>query len=292
VVLVGLLGLVAIGSAGHSKVDIGERRPYYAFADTVGSLLLVVLALGVVAGVWMVIAGRDYLVAQRLAKKKRWSRSLLAFGILALVLLLPFARGLRPAHPSRREPRLAQPTASVGGGTRTTAAAYKPRFATTPVLIVLGLAGGAVVAAYVAYRPRRREPGTKGEEASSALTLADVLGDTLDDLRAEPDPRRAVIAAYARLESTLGAFGLPRRAAEAPDEYLHRIFVDLGVHSGFARELTQLFAQAKFSQHTVDRAMKEKAIQLLVTIRTGLRDADVRAAHQALIRTTRPRTAS
>jgi hypothetical protein len=290
--LVGLLGLVAIGSAGHSKVDIGGRRPYYAFADTLGSLLLVLLALGLVAGVWMVIAGRDYLVAQRLTKKRRWWGSLLAIGIVAIVLVLPFARGLRPTHPSQRQPRLAPPAAPVGSGTRTPAAAYEPRFATTPVLVVLGLAGGATLAVYLAYRPRRRARETIGEEASSAFTLADVLGDTLDDLRAERDPRRAVIAAYARLESTLGAFGLARRAAEAPDEYLHRIFVDLGVNSRFARELTQLFAQAKFSQHTVDRAMKEKAIQLLVTIRTGLRDADERAAHQAMIRTAPPWTAS
>ena len=293
VVFVGLLGLVSIGSAGHSTVDLGGHRPYYAFADTIGSLVLVVLALGVVAGAWLVIAGRDYLVAQRLTKKKkRWWRSLLVVGIVALVALLPFARGLRPSHASQRPPRLAAPNAPRGIGTRTTTTAYEARFATTPVLLVLGLAGAAALAAYLAYRSRRRAFGTAGDDATPGPTLADVLGDTLDDLRAEPDPRRAVIAAYARLERTLGAFGLPRRAAEAPDEYLHRIFVDLGVNSRFARELTQLFERAKFSQHTIDQAMKERAIQLLVTIRTGLRDEDERAEHRASIVTASPRIAS
>ena len=60
-------------------------------------------------------------------------------------------------------------------------------------------------------------------------TLADVLDETLDDLRAETDPRRAVIAAYARMERALAAYGLPRSPAEAPDEYLQRIFADLEV---------------------------------------------------------------
>ena len=50
--------------------------------------------------------------------------------------------------------------------------------------------------------------------------LADVLEETIDDLRAEADPRRAVIAAYARMERALAAAGLPRSPAEAPDEYL------------------------------------------------------------------------
>jgi hypothetical protein len=270
-------------------VSVGGHRPYHAVADTVGSLVLVMLVIGIAVVAWTVISGRDYLAAQRLTKKRRWWRSLLAFGMVALLLLLPFARGLRPGHPSQQRPNPAPPTAPAGSRTQTTAAAYEPHFATTPVLVVLGLVGGAALAAYLARR--RRALGLPEDDPAVALTLADVLGDTLDDLRAEPDPRRAVIAAYARLERTLGAFGLPRRAAEAPDEYVHRIFVDLGVNSRFARKLTQLFARAKFSQHHVDRAMKEEAIQLLVTIRTGLREAGESKEQGTVIDTTSPWTA-
>ena len=46
-----------------------------------------------------------------------------------------------------------------------------------------------------------------------------MLDETLDDLRAEADPRRAIIAAYARLERVLAANGVPR-TAETSDEYL------------------------------------------------------------------------
>ena len=292
VALVGLLGLVAIGSAGHTRVDLGGRRSSYLVVDTVVSLVLVMLVLGVIVAAYVVISQREYLAAQRFTKRKR--RPLIAVGltlVLVLVLLLLSLRGVLHVHARQRPPSPASP-AATGGSTRPTANAYKPRFATTPVLLVLGFTASVALAAYLAHRARRRDVGPPDDEASLALTLADVLGDTLDDLRAEPDPRRAVIAAYARLERTLGAFGLPRRAAEAPDEYLHRIFVDLEVNSRFARRLTQLFARAKFSQHSVDQAMKGEAIQLLETIRTGLREADQRAREQrASIETTSPRTA-
>ncbi len=270
--LVGLLVLVAIGSAGHTPVDVGGRRPSYVVADTIVSLVLVVLVLGAFVAVWAVIAQRDHLAAQRLTRRR--GRPIVVVGVaLVLVALTLLARGVLHANGVQRPPR-PQPPAASGTDPGTPAEAYKPRFATTPVLLVLGLSASVAVAAYLAYRPRRRS--RTGLDASWALTLADVLADTLDDLRAEPDPRRAVIAAYARLEHTLGAFGLPRRAAEGPDEYVQRIFVDLGVSSRFARRLTQLFARAKFSQHAVEQTMKDEAIDLLEAIRTALGEADDR----------------
>lgn len=275
--LVGLLGLIAIGSSGHMQIAVGGRRPSYLVIDTIVSLVLVMLVVGVVVGAYVVFSQRDYLVAQRLARPR--PRPFIAVGVaLALVLILLTARNV--LHVQRSQPAQSpSPSSATQNRTPAATADYKPRFATTSVLLVLGFAASVALAGYLAHRQRQRARPL-GDETSLALTLADVLGDTLDDLRAEPDPRRAVIAAYARLERTLGAFGLPRAAAEAPDEYLHRIFVDLEVNSRFAERLTQLFAHAKFSQHTVDQAMKEEAIQLLERIRNGLREADERARDQ------------
>ena len=104
-----------------------------------------------------------------------------------------------------------------------------------------------------------------------AEQLAVVLDETLDDLRAEPDPRRAIIAAYARLERVLAANGVPRRAAETSDEYLPRVLHDLALDSGAVERLTALFTRAKFSQHEVDTAMKEEAIDALEQVRDELR---------------------
>ena len=53
------------------------------------------------------------------------------------------------------------------------------------------------------------------------------LDEAIDDLRRDPDPRRAVIAAYARMEQALTLYGCPRRPSEAPYEYLSRVARDL-----------------------------------------------------------------
>jgi hypothetical protein len=100
--------------------------------------------------------------------------------------------------------------------------------------------------------------------------LDEVLADSLDDLRADPDPRSAVIRAYARMERTFAAYGVPRDEAEAPLEYMARALDRLSVSAFSVRRLTQLFSRAKFSPHEVDAAMKDEAIEALVGLRAEL----------------------
>ena len=94
------------------------------------------------------------------------------------------------------------------------------------MLVVVALAA-AGIAAYVLASRRRR--ARRRPRAPAAEQVAETLGGHLDDLRSEPDPRRAVIAAYARLERALAASGLPRRPAETPEEYVARILDELEV---------------------------------------------------------------
>jgi hypothetical protein len=101
-----------------------------------------------------------------------------------------------------------------------------------------------------------------------------VLDESRDDLRSERDPRRAVIAAYARMERTLASAGFPRSVAEAPLEYLGRILRDLLHTSADAvSKLTALFERAKFSHHEIHAGMKDEAIDALVSVRDELRAA-------------------
>ena len=138
----------------------------------------------------------------------------------------------------------------------------------------------AVVALYLSHRARRRRLDPLPE--ALLPVLADVLDETLDDLRAEADPRRAVIAAYARMERALGAYGLPRSPSEAPDEYLQRIFADLEVSRLSTSRLTALFSWAKFSGHDVAPEMKQEAIEALEAVREELRAAEILAEHERL----------
>jgi 4-amino-4-deoxy-L-arabinose transferase-like glycosyltransferase len=142
---------------------------------------------------------------------------------------------------------------------------------------VFAAAGGLLVLGICIYTARRRSDARRRLEGQAAATaLSAALDDSLDDLRAERDPRRAVIAAYARMERALEAQGLPRRRSEAPLEYLARVLRKLRVRSSAVLALTELFERAKFSLHQIDVEMKEEAIGALIAVRDDLR-ADAEA---------------
>ena len=133
--------------------------------------------------------------------------------------------------------------------------------------------GGAFVvavagSAYAARLLMRNAPDVRTEDPAEAV--AQILGETLDDLRNERDPRRAVIAAYARMEHALAAYGIPRRRSEAPSEYLSRALEELSASASSAARLTRLFEWARFSDHPVEPGMKEEAIEALEVVRAEL----------------------
>ena len=135
------------------------------------------------------------------------------------------------------------------------------------VAIVAGLLAAAGVAAFALRKPKpRKEWSFRSHEE-----LAFALDESLDDLRTEPDLRRAIIAAYARMERTLAGAGIPRRASEAPLEYLARALTELDASAGAVTRLTDLFEWAKFSQHEPDERMRADAVDALEAIRDELR---------------------
>lgn len=292
--VLGLLAAVAIASTGDTPVGgSGVRRPADRLTDVAVSLVLV----AVVAGAPLVLLllffrrhAQQELQRLGLARRRGPLGTILALAVLGAFLVgwLVFASG----GDDRRSPQVprvaAAPTAAEDASRGEQP--YRPRFDTTAVLVVLGIGAAATLAAALSYRARRRALGS-GDEPG--LALEDVLEETLDDLRAEPDPRRAVIAAYARLERALGAYGLPRRRAEAPVEYLRRVLAELEVGRHSVERLTALFARAKFSRHAIGAATKEEAIAALETVREELRGARARAeAERAAAAAARARAAA
>ena len=151
--------------------------------------------------------------------------------------------GIRPGRESHRH----IPWLAAGSGT---------------ALVLLAAAAAVVVA-----RRRRRRPEPP---PTAPADVVQVLDDTLDDLRREGDPRRAVIAAYARMERVLARHDLGRHPFEAPFEYLARVLSALQASRSSARRLTDLFERAKFSHHAVGESMKSEAIAALLTLRSEL----------------------
>lgn len=137
---------------------------------------------------------------------------------------------------------------------------------TIALVIIIAL---AVVSAVVMIRLRmqddRTDPGPDSRQASTVAAVA----LSLDALRAEPDPRRAVIKAYAAMEVSLSGAGLGRRRSEAPVEYLVRVLAAPTSTADELRTITSLFQHAKFSRHAVDEAMRGQAIGALERIRVA-----------------------
>jgi len=136
------------------------------------------------------------------------------------------------------------------------------------IAVVLVLVAGSAVL-LLAGRGAKRAPRPWRLRSQEAVSLA--LDESLDDLRNEPDLRRAIIAAYARMERALAAGGIPRRPSEAPFEYVERALGELATSAESARRLTDLFEWAKFSQHEPGPAMRDDAIDALVAVRDELR---------------------
>jgi hypothetical protein len=137
------------------------------------------------------------------------------------------------------------------------------------VAVVLALAGGTVIL-LLASRSARRAPGLPRLRREEIVSLA--LDESLDDLRNDPDLRRAIIAAYARMEGVLAGVGLPRNPSEAPFEYMERALESLDTSAAAAERLTALFEWAKFSQHEPGPEMRDDAIAALVAVRDELRE--------------------
>jgi hypothetical protein len=193
--------------------------------------------------------------------------------VLALELVV-----IRHLHWKIHMPR-AQPPEQAGGqrvGSQghdngTSAATRTLHFRWGELFVILGLllVAGAILAVWLRSREEPEEPETAPE------VLAAALDESLDDLRNDPDLRRAIIAAYARMEAALGAAGIPRDPAEAPLESVERALLSLDTSAGSVRTLTDLFEWARFSDHEPEPSMRDDAIDALVAVRDELRATEL-----------------
>jgi hypothetical protein len=136
-----------------------------------------------------------------------------------------------------------------------------------PIWLAVG-AGG--VLALVGVASRRRSAAVPAHQADDTEVVLQILDDSADDLAATADPRRAVIAAYARLLGGLQDVGAGRRPAEAPFEYATRVLGQLGVRPAPLQRLTMLFAEARFSAHEITESDRTSALDALADARDDL----------------------
>jgi hypothetical protein len=265
--------LVLAGAASHGRpLRPGSGSgPTATFFDYVATTMLL---FAVATAVVVVIALRTARAGHGPPRRGRWNlvSALLYFAASLLLAYLISTNTFIHRLQHAAQQQSAQPQA--GGEVRTTPTQPKhlrdARIRWNEVAIVLVVVGG--VGLYLLLsRPERRALRTVRR---SRRALADALDESLDDLRRDPDVRRAIIAAYARMERALAFAGLPRAPAEAPYEYLERSLVELDASAAAAGHLTGLFERAKFSQHEPAESMRDEAIDALVAVRDELRRPD------------------
>jgi hypothetical protein len=267
-----LLGVVAFatrsGFGGSSKATPTPGYVSYAFT---AFLILFVLMIPIAAYVF-VIQAREGEVARKSFKKRLLQNVLtvaffgvLAFGVLYLKrhhghIFNLNLKGLSNLGPKKHAHR--------GGPV----SRFEPTFEWPVLAVALVALVVGVVFAYVGHRRRKLRTAVPLDPTVTEDFVA-TISDAIGDLEAEPDARRAVIAAYARMEGVLGRHGLRRKPSETPVEYLGRILGGLTSRADAVARLTGLFEEAKFSRHEIDDPMKSDAIEALRAIRNDLQEA-------------------
>jgi hypothetical protein len=268
--LLALLGVVAfasrsgLGHQSHAKPTPGYLN--YAFT----AFLIVFVLMIPIAAYAFILQARE----GEVARKSYRQRTLESIGMLFFFACLAFVViYLKRHHHHFLSINLHGINAKkrLHGNHNGTPAAIEPHFEYTVLWIALaGIAIGGAWFYYVWRTRKKRTAVPLDLEQTVVEDFAASIGDAIDDLESELDARRAVIAAYARMETVLARNGLQRRPSETPVEYLRRILLGLTSRGGSVSRLTELFEQAKFSRHPIDASMKQDAIAALREIRDDL----------------------
>ena len=221
----------------------------------------------------------------------------LGAGMIAVAVTIPV--GLRQHLFSR--PTGAQPGQVTAGVPAPSATAPERRFSfhllgihlhpTTGLLyglLALVFLGGAMLRVWWV---RQNRPPSRMRGAYHYLAIAPDSQDLLEvvesgrsALRAVDDARAAIIACYVAMEASLDEHGAARVIADTPDELLTRATAMGIVRGTAAARLTELFYEARFSSHPMDRGHRDAAGQALAELAAELAEAQA-----ARIQTSRSR---
>ena len=270
------LVLVALAARSYQPfrgdVTGADRTASTTFLDSALTVVLVLAAVLALILVWVQVWAR---ISPQGRRDESVYSSLLVFLLFMGLVVFVGYRGLlkldrpRPNTPTAEVPFAGRQPIQPGQPVPEEEPDRSPRVVWPLAIGIGGVIVAAIIIAVLADRRRRRSDALTPEQLNE---LVDALDDAIEDLRRHPDPRRAVVAAYARMEQALSYYGLPRRPSETPYEYLARVARELDAEAPVA-ELTDLFEEAKFSEHSVDEAMRGRAIDALSTVRREVRAA-------------------
>ena len=136
-------------------------------------------------------------------------------------------------------------------------------------LAVMAGLGALGLALWSALGDRLVPDGPDADSAMPAVPLVTAVEESLDDLRAEGDPRRAIVRCYARFERVAADSGLERRPWLTPTEFMREVLARLSLPRAAVPTLTGLFELARFSHHPLGPPERDRAVDALHEIRSA-----------------------
>ncbi|MDX6486520.1 MAG: hypothetical protein QOF43_1673 [Gaiellaceae bacterium] len=266
--VVGLLVVAGVASHGRPLSGGRGRGPTAPFFDYVATTLIVfaIAIVGIV--VYALCTERSSWVRAERRRTSLLSGLIAIAGAILLSLLIlhsGFEKRLQKAAGNLSKQPAAQGRDAIPGGKNVRNA----RIRWDEIAVVAVLVGGTAIVLFARRNTKRTLRPLRF--ARREAIVSDALDDSLEDLQNDPDLRRAIIAAYARMEAALARAGLPRHPSEAPFEYVERALGTLDLDLAAVERLTSLFEWAKFSQHEPGPEMRDEAITALVAVRDELR---------------------
>ena len=265
-----LVGLVALSSGGG---DWPVRPPSRLLVDVPRGLVM----LSVVTACASMIAFFAFLLAlARHHGKDREVRSALRALLLLPVVALAVALALRNTpleqiflnlHPPEGLPGFDD---VLGADARATALPFVG--VALGLAVLLGALGSLALVVWLALGDRLKE-WLGARPAAGADPLAGAVEESLDDLRLEPDVRRAILRCYRRFELVLARSHVPRRPWQTATEFMAEALGRLPLPPDAVRQLTRLFEIARFSSEPLGAADRDAAWEALERIRSSLEQA-------------------
>jgi Domain of unknown function (DUF4129) len=130
------------------------------------------------------------------------------------------------------------------------------------VLAVVAALGALALALWVGFGDRLLDWWTRRDE-EAPVAEATAPEEPLEDPRAEPDPRRAIMRCYASFERVAAHSGVARQPWHTPMEFMREAMRRLAVPRGAVPTLTSLFELARFSHRPLGPAERGRALEAL-----------------------------